>query len=382
MDRARFERLIVAPTASIRMAIEQVDAGAIEIALVVDEQRRLLGTVTDGDVRRALLAGAELEDPIVPIVHRDPVTAPAGTDVQTLLQLMTSHQVDQVPLLQDSRVTDIAFLRDLLSTADPAAGTDADHPRELREHPVVLMAGGLGERLRPLTERTPKPMLEVGGRPLLETVLEQVREAGFSRVLIAVNYRAEVIEEHFGDGSSLGMDIAYLREDRPLGSAGALRLASTELDRPFVVMNADLLTSVKLGALMHFHREEHNVVTVGVRRYVLDVPYGVVELEGTRLARLSEKPRMSFFVNAGLYAVDPSAVSLMPGLPERFDMTDLVEAALQAQARVGGFPVREYWLDVGQLADYDRAEQDHATYFAVGRGESSTTTTPPTEVPL
>jgi NDP-sugar pyrophosphorylase family protein len=131
------------------------------------------------------------------------------------------------------------------------------------------------------------------------------------------------------------------------------------------VMNADLLTSVKLAALMRFHREERNMVTVGVRRYVLDVPYGVVELQGTRLAGLSEKPRMNFFVNAGLYAVDPSAVSLMPALGERFDMTDLVEAALTAKARVGGFPVREYWLDVGQLADYDRAEQDHATYFAV-----------------
>jgi dTDP-glucose pyrophosphorylase len=360
MDSARLEKLMVAPTASIRMAIEQVDAGAIEIALVVDEQRRLLGTVTDGDVRRALLAGAELEDPIVPIVHRNPVTASAGTDAQTLLQLMSTRQVDQVPLLDGEMVIDIAFLRELLSAADAVGGETLDHP-------VVLMAGGLGERLRPLTEQTPKPMLDVGGRPLLETVLGQVREAGFSRVLIAVNYRAEAIEGHFGDGSGLGMDIAYLREDRPLGSAGALRLASTELNRPFVVMNADLLTSVKLAALMRFHREERNMVTVGVRRYVLDVPYGVVELDGTRLARLSEKPRMSFFVNAGLYAVDPSAVSLMPGLPERFDMTELVETALEAQARVGGFPVREYWLDVGQLADYDRAEQDHATYFAVGR---------------
>jgi dTDP-glucose pyrophosphorylase len=359
MDDARFEQLMVAPTASIRTTIEQVDAGAIEIALVVDKQRRLLGTVTDGDVRRALLAGAELDDPIIPIVHRDPVTASAGTDAQTLLRLMTKYHVDQVPLLEDGCVIDIAFLRDLLGAADAVTTGTSDHP-------VVLMAGGLGERLGPLTERTPKPMLDVGGRPLLETVLEQVREAGFSRVLIAVNYHADVIERHFGDGSSLGVDIAYLREDRPLGSAGALRLAGTELDRPFIVMNADLLTRVKLRALMRFHREERNMVTVGVRRYVLDVPYGVVELSGTRLARLSEKPRMSFLINAGLYAVDPTVLSLMSKLPERFDMTGLVEAALASHARVGGFPIREYWLDVGQLADYDRAEQDHATYFAVG----------------
>jgi NDP-sugar pyrophosphorylase family protein len=220
-------------------------------------------------------------------------------------------------------------------------------------------------RLRPLTEKTPKPMLPVGGRPLLETVLGQVRDAGFSRVLMAVNYRAEVIEEHFGDGSRFGVDIEYLHERRPLGSAGALRLAAAELDRPFVVMNADLLTNVKLAALMRFHCEEHNVVTVGVRRYALELPYGVLEMDGTRVRSLREKPSLGFFINAGLYAVDPAAISLISTLSERFDMTDLVEAALAAGARVGGFPVREYWLDVGQLADYDRAHGDHATYFSV-----------------
>ncbi len=177
------------------------------------------------------------------------------------------------------------------------------------------MAGGLGTRLRPLTEDIPKPMLEVGGRPLLEHVLDQVREAGLSRVLMAVNYRAEVIEEHFGDGSEFGVDIGYLREDRPLGSAGALRLAGAELDRPFVVMNADLLTNVNLGALMRFHHEEGNVVTVGVRQYVLELPYGVVELDGTRVTGLSEKPKPQYYINAGIYAVDPAALSLVPDEP-------------------------------------------------------------------
>jgi NDP-sugar pyrophosphorylase family protein len=269
---------------------------------------------------------------------------------------MADHGVDQVPLLEEHRVVDVACLRDLLVAADETTS--------VADHPVVLMAGGAGTRLRPLTEKTPKPMLTVGDRPLLETVLSQIREAGFSRVLIAVNYRAEAIEQHFGDGSSFGVDIGYLHEDHPLGTAGALRLAATELDRPFVVMNADLLTNVKLAALMRFHREEENIVTVGVRQYALDLPYGVIEMNGTRLQSLREKPRLSFFVNAGLYAVDPAAVSLMPNLPDRFDMTNLVEAALAFGARVGGFPIREYWLDVGQLADYDRTHGDHATYFS------------------
>jgi dTDP-glucose pyrophosphorylase len=357
MDPARLEQILLAPEATLREAIERIDAGAIEIALVVDGERRLLGTITDGDVRRALLAGTALDDPIAAIVHRDPIAADADADATVLLRLMTKRSVDQIPLIANDRVIDIAFLRDLLAaTGEHVAVADS---------PVVLMAGGTGTRLRPLTETTPKPMLPVGERPLLETVLEQVSDAGFSRVLIAVNYRAEVIEEHFGDGSAFGVDIGYLREDVPLGSAGALRLAASELDRPFIVMNADLLTNVKLSALMRFHREERNLVTVGVRQYALDLPYGMVEMEGTRVRGVREKPRLGFFVNAGLYAVDPMARGLIENLPNRFDMTDLVDAALLADARVGGFPVREYWLDVGHLEDYDRAHDDHVTHFSV-----------------
>lgn len=356
MAPEKLERILIAPQTTLRSAIECIDAGAIEIALLVDQERRLLGTVTDGDVRRALLAGATLEAPIDSIAHHDPVAAEAGASDALLLNLMTEHGIDQVPLIDGERVIDIAFLRDLVGGAGGAEGAD---------HPVVLMAGGAGLRLRPLTEKTPKPMLPVGDRPLLETVLSQVRAAGFSRVLMAVNFRAEVIEQHFGDGSRFGVDIEYLHEDRPLGSAGALRLAASELDSPFIVMNADLLTNVKLAALMRFHCEEGNVITVGVRQYALELPYGVIEMEGTRLKNLREKPRLSFFVNAGIYAVEPTAYPLIATLAERFDMTDLVESALAADARVGGFPVREYWLDVGHLADYDRSHGDHATYFSV-----------------
>jgi dTDP-glucose pyrophosphorylase len=349
MDSARFESILVAPGASLREAIESIDAGAIEIALMVDYERRLLGTVTDGDVRRALLRGATLEDPVDPLVHRDPITASEHSTSSELLELMTSRGVDQIPLMSGERVVDVAFIRDLVSAE--------------RGAPVVLMAGGQGVRLRPLTERMPKPMLPVGDRPLLERVLEQVRDAGFSRVLMAVNYRAEVIEEHFGDGHSFGVEIDYLREDRPLGSAGALKLAGAELDEPFVVMNADLMTNVNLAALMRFHREEGNALTVGVRQYALELPYGVVELSGSQVVSLSEKPTHSFFVNAGVYAVDPSAVALV-GNVERFDMTDIIGAALAAGRRVGGFAIREYWIDIGQLADYQRAESDHVTVFS------------------
>ena len=353
MDAKRLQSIFIGLDATMRKAIESIDAGAIEIALVVDEDRRLLGTVTDGDVRRALMAGTGLDAGITNIVHRDPVTAAADTSPGQLLTLMSLRGVDQVPLIENGAVTDVAFMRDLVRERAPAA-----------DHPVVLMAGGEGTRLRPLTEQIPKPMLAVGGRPLLELVLEQVRDAGFSRILMAVNYKADVIEEHFGDGAGFGVEIGYLREDRPLGSAGALRLAGTELDRPFVVMNGDLLTNVNLGSLMRFHREEGNAVTVGVRQYVLELPYGVVELDGTRVRAINEKPKPSYFINAGIYAVDPSALRLVPAEREFFNMTDVIDAVLASGGRVGGFPVHEYWLDIGQLADYERAEGDYATYFS------------------
>jgi dTDP-glucose pyrophosphorylase/predicted transcriptional regulator len=351
VDSARFEKIFVRPDATVRDAIESIDAGAIEIALAVDEQRRLVGTISDGDVRRALMRGAKLDSPVAEVIHPSPITAPVGTDSGELLRLMTEHGIEQVPLLERDRIVDVAFIRDLVES-------------HREEHPVVIMAGGEGTRLRPLTDETPKPMLPVGGRPLLETLLDQVRDAGFSRVLMAVNYRADVIEDYFGDGARFGVAIDYIHEPQQLGSAGALRLARHKLKRPFIVMNADLLTNVNLSALMRFHADDRNLITVGVRRFVLEVPFGVVELNDGRVQQLQEKPTLDFFVNAGIYAVSPEAVAIMPPGQKEFDMTDLIDAVLAHGGSVGGFPVREYWLDIGQVSDYRRAVNEHGTYFS------------------
>lgn len=359
MDQARLEKIMVSPGATIREAIEAIDAGAVEIALVVDEDRRLLGTITDGDVRRAMLRGTTLEDAVSGVTHTDPVSAGADASREHLLRLMTDRGVEQIPLLDsDGRVVQLAFLREIVAD-DP----DADSP-------VVVMAGGEGHRLRPLTEDTPKPMLDVGGRPLLETVLGQVRDAGFSRVMIAVRYKAEAIEEHFGTGEGHGLDVSYIREEEPLGSAGAITLAREQLDRPFLLINGDLLTKVNLGALLRFHREEGNALTVGVRQFKLQIPYGVVELEGTEVRRLEEKPTMEVFVNAGIYAVSPDAVALVPENRDVLNMTDLIDLALGGGLRVGSFPIREYWLDIGHLSDYERADDDHATHFSATEAEA------------
>jgi dTDP-glucose pyrophosphorylase/predicted transcriptional regulator len=351
VDRQQFERILVAADASVREVIEAIDRGAVEIALAVDAEGGLIGTVTDGDIRRALLTGTKLDDPITEIIHREATTAPVGTDPKALLALMTDRSVEQVPLMDGGRVVDVATIRELV-------GATRDHG------PVVIMAGGEGRRLRPLTDDTPKPMLKVGDKPLLEQVVGQIRDAGFQKVVMAVNYRRDMIEEHFGDGSAFGLEVEYVHEQERLGSAGALGLIRADLDRPFIVINADLLTKVNFGALARFHAEQANVLTVGVRQCVIEVPYGVVELDGLAVTSLTEKPSLELFVNAGIYAVSPAAVALMPEEIREFNMTDLIEAALAAGARVGSFPIREYWLDIGQLADYERAEGDHATYFS------------------
>ena len=347
MEPERFERMLIAPDASVRDAIRAIDAGVAHLALVVDEERRVLGTVTDGDVRRALLHGVDLDAPVAPIVHRDPVTATLGTGDDALLHLMAEHGVEQVPLLAGDRVVDVVLVRDMAQAAT--------------DNRVVIVAGGEGRRLRPLTDDVPKPMLDVGGKPLLEHALERVRDAGFSKAFLLVGYRAEAIESHFGDGSELGLDLEYVREPEPRGSAGGLHFVREELDRPFVVMNADLVTGVNFDALLRFHRAEGNVVTVGVKQYLLEVPYGVVELDGTAVSAVREKPEVKFLVNAGIYALSPEAVDYLPDRAGEVHMTDLIDATLAAGARVGSFPVHEHWLDIGHVADYERAIEEHAT---------------------
>jgi dTDP-glucose pyrophosphorylase len=328
-------------------AIKAIDAGMGHVALVVDHERRLLGTVTDGDVRRGILHGAEVSGPVASIVHRNPVTAEEGTPAEEIALLMEKHGVEQIPLLRAGRVVDVVLVRDLVHAA--------------HEHPVVIVAGGEGQRLRPLTEETPKPMLDVGGRPLLETILGQVKDAGFSKVYMLVNYRAEAIEEHFGSGEELGLDISYVREPEPMGSAGGLKFVREELREPFIVLNADLLTEVNLDALLRFHRIEGNVITIGVKQYILEVPYGVVDLDGTAVTALREKPELKFFVSAGIYALSPEAVGYLPDRAGELHMTELIDGALAAGAQVGSFPVHEYWLDIGHVGDYERAHEDHAT---------------------
>jgi NDP-sugar pyrophosphorylase family protein len=273
-----------------------------------------------------------------------PVTAQVGAEREELLALMRQHVLRQIPILNgEGRVVDLVLLNDLITT---------------NELPLqaVIMAGGLGMRLRPLTEDLPKPMLLVGGKPLMERVIEQLRQVGIQRVNVMTHYKSEKIVDYFGDGQAFGVELNYVNEDHPLGTGGALGLMP-QPQEPLLVINGDILTQVDFGAMLAFHQENHALMTIAVRRYEVQVPYGVIECEGSRVRRLSEKPHLEFLVNAGIYLLEPAVFDSIPQ-GQHFNMTDLIQWQLDADGVVASFPIHEYWLDIGQHADYARAQED------------------------
>jgi len=328
-----------------------VDRGGCGIALVVDSERRLLGTITDGDVRRAILAGKDLELPVSVLLaskictqYPKPVTASPETDRKALMALMLEHVLRQIPILDnDGKVVDLVMMDDLI-------------PRQDLPLQAVIMAGGLGARLRPLTEDLPKPMLPMGGKPLMELVIEQLRQVGIRRINVTTHYKPEKISDHFGDGSSFGVELNYVNEDRPLGTGGALGLIEVPTE-PMLVINGDILTQVDFRAMLAYHQEHRAVMTVAVKQYDIKVPYGVIECEGSRVCALKEKPQMHFLVNAGVYLLEPKVYEFIPN-GEHFNMTDLIQWLLDSDHIVASFPIIEYWLDIGQFADYEQAQND------------------------
>lgn len=342
--------LCVSPQCSIRDGIAGIDRGEKGIVLVTNERQQLLGTVTDGDVRRAVLAGVGLDLPISKLlerkatVHAKSVTAPLGTSRAELRQIMRKAVIRHLPLLDSQeRVVDLVSLDELV-------------PDLLPPLQAIVMAGGFGERLKPLTNDIPKPMLPVGDQPLLERTISQLKEVGIRQINISTHFKPKEIESHFGDGRDFGVRINYVCEDRPLGTAGALGLMETG-DIPILLINGDILTSVDFKAMHVFHDEHGADLTVGVRQYDFRVPYGVMECQGANVTSVSEKPQFEFFVNAGIYLLEPNVRRFIPQ-GEPFDMTDLMKVLIAEGRRVVGFPIIEYWLDIGQLADYEQAQED------------------------
>ena len=339
--------LCVPPGTSIRLTLEAITKNGRQVALVTDADDRLLGIVTDGDVRKALLRGASLESPVSASMNATPIKGRADLGRGAATELMRARRIRHLPLVDEAgRLQDVIFLDDLLVRAPlPAA--------------AVIMAGGMGTRLRPLTEETPKPLLRVGGRPLIEIMIERLERSGIGRVLVAVHHKSEMIRAALGDGERFGVEISYVDEPERLGTIGALTLIQPALPEPFFVINADILTKCDFRAMWEFHRAEGARMTVGVSLHQVDIPYGEFTLHGTRISRVEEKPRKEFPVNAGIYLLDPSVIGLIP-VGRYFDATDLIRVCLERELPVSAYLIREYWLDVGRHDDLRRADRDGA----------------------
>jgi dTDP-glucose pyrophosphorylase len=340
-----WDRIVVTRGASLGEAIARVDAAGKQMAIVLDEHRCLLGILTDGDIRRAILRGRGLETPVVEVMNPSPMVADVDTSREQLLAMMRRHVFHHLPLVDaDRRVVDLITLDDLIGAVE-------------RPNWVVLMAGGLGTRLRPLTEDCPKPMLQVAGKPILEGILESFVDQGFRRFFLSVNYKAEMVRNHFGNGEKWGVEVTYLHETQRLGTAGALSLLPARPADPLIVMNGDLLTRAAFDKLVDFHEGQSAVATMTVREYGLQVPYGVVHLNGTQIEAIEEKPVQRFFVNAGIYVLSPAVLDEIPQ-DKMFDMPMLFERLLATEKPVTAYPLREYWLDIGRLEEFERAQRE------------------------
>lgn len=342
--------ILVSPRTPILEVIKIIDEGDLQIALVVDKNRRLLGTVTDGDVRRGILKGICLDKPVKLIMNDHPTVARINEGRDQILGTMKLKQLRHIPVVDENGcVVAMEILEELIKPSR-------------QSNWVVIMAGGLGTRLRPLTDDCPKPLLRVGSRPILETIINNFNEYGFYKFYVSVNYKAEMIMDHFGDGSRWDVEIKYLRETKRLGTAGALSLLPEKPQEPLLIMNGDLLTKVNFHQLLNFHLDNNAEATMCVREYDFQVPYGVVKIKRNRLKGIDEKPIQRFFVNAGIYVLNPGVLDLLPG-NTYFDMPVLFERLVNRKSEIAVFPVREYWSDIGQAVDYERANGEYLDNF-------------------
>lgn len=344
------QHLFIAPETKIIEAMEVIDRGAVQIALIVDPSYRLLGTVTDGDIRRGLLSGIDLQQEVSLVMNSKPLTATLNEERESVLTKMHISNLRQIPIVDHSGKTiGLELLNELIMSRK-------------KDNWVVLMAGGLGSRLGDLTKNCPKPLLRVGSKPILELILENFISNGFYKFYISVNYKAEMIMDYFGDGSRWGVEVRYIKENKRLGTAGALSLIPEIPDAPFFVMNGDLLTKINFQHALQFHEENNSLATMCVREYEYQVPYGVVKVEQNKLRSIEEKPIFRYFVSGGIYILNPEIISYIPS-NTFYDMPTLFDSIMADNRPTTAFPIHEYWLDIGKVDDFNRANGEYAEVF-------------------
>ncbi len=336
---------VVGQSVSVKDALEKLDREALRIVLVCDDSMKLLGVVTDGDIRRALLKGIGLECDVHKIMNPSPTTITNNTSRKDAVALMQSKSILAIPILDEGKLVGLETLQQAKSSKH-------------YNNPVFIMAGGFGTRLRPLTDDTPKPMLKVGERPILETLILNFIKAGFSKFYISTHYLPHVIRNYFGDGSKWGVNITYVHEETPLGTGGALGLLPDDTpEHPLIMVNGDVLTNVDFERVLDFHVQNAALATMCVREYDYQIPYGVIVGDGERIISMEEKPIQRFFVNAGIYVINPEVFKTVDK-NRHIDMPTLLQKYLDANKDVLMFPIHEYWLDIGRMDDFERAQAD------------------------
>ncbi|MDP1604437.1 MAG: nucleotidyltransferase family protein [Legionella sp.] len=344
------DKILLHHNASIREALQVIDKGAMKLVIIIDNDGLLAGTLTDGDIRRGLLNGMFLDESIETIIYRTPTVCRANDSKETIIQIALSKKIYQIPVIDEAgRVVGIHEIDELIRPAH-------------KTNKVVLMAGGLGRRLGELTKHTPKPMLHIGNKPILETIIDNFVKYGFTEIIISVNHLSHIIEDYFGNGSRFGVSIEYVHEKQRMGTVGALSLMREKLIEPFFVMNGDLLTNINFEHLYDYHLASQAVATMCVREYDFQVPYGVVNIVDSKITSIDEKPVHKFFVSAGIYMFTPEILSMIPN-GEFLDMPALFESIIESENVASSFPIYEYWLDIGRINDYERANGEYHEVF-------------------
>ncbi len=343
----RWSNIVVYAEQTLLETMKIIDEGSLQFAVVVNKEGKLLGTVTDGDIRRGLINGKRLQVEIKEIMNTSPIMAKTNQPNQTYYKLMQSKRLRQLPIVDENNILKDIIFKDFKAE---------------KENLIVLMVGGLGTRLRPLTDYIPKPMLKVGGKPILETIIEGFKQYGYTNFILSVNYKKDIIQNYFQDGTDFGVSIKYIEENIRMGTAGALSLLQNKPEKPFFVMNGDLLTQVNFEKLMEFHESHGAIGTMCVREYEYQVPFGVIETKGECLVSIKEKPKHKSYVNAGIYVLSPEALNYIPE-GEFFDMPALFEKIIKEEKVATVFPIQEYWLDIGRMDDFEKANIEYEEQY-------------------
>lgn len=335
---------------TIKQALRAISRGQIKIAIVVNAKDKLVGTLSDGDIRRGFLKGLNINSSIKSLINKKPLISKMGERNESVLKIAYSKKINQIPVVNNK-----GKVIEILTINDPIKD-------KLTFNYVVIMAGGKGTRLKPLTKSTPKPMLKVGNKPILETIIRRFRDCGYKNIILCVNYKSNKIQHYFKNGSKFGVRIKYIKEKKRMGTAGALSLLKREkLSEPFFVTNGDLLTNLNYEKMLDFHQKYNAMATMCVKEYNLSSPYGEVNLMNENIYNIQEKPTHKFFANSGIYVLNPECINLVP--KKFYDMTSLFKKMISKKKKVISFPIDEYWKDIGRPSDYETANKEFLKQF-------------------